>query len=70
MAARMRLTGLAASAMVASALAAVPAALPAASAHEGQPIQVQIQEQEPGAFLVQWRVPKTLPIEAMPARAE
>ena len=67
MAARTRLTGLAASAMVASALAAVPAALPAASAHEGQPIQVQIQEQEPGAFLVQWRVPKTLPIEAMPA---
>lgn len=43
------------------------ATLPAASAHEGQPIQVQIQEQEPGAFLVQWRVPKTLPVEAMPS---
>jgi len=58
---------MAAWAMIVSALAASPVALPAASAHEGQPIQVQIQEQEPGAFLVQWRVPKTLPIEAMPA---
>jgi hypothetical protein len=58
---------MAAWAMVVWALASPPVALPAASAHEGQPIQVQIQEQEPGAFLVQWRVPKTLPIEAMPA---
>ncbi|MCZ6478754.1 MAG: HupE/UreJ family protein [Gemmatimonadetes bacterium] len=38
-----------------------------ALAHEGQPVQVQIREQEPGVFLVQWRVPKVLPIDAMPA---
>jgi hypothetical protein len=65
--ARALLAVLAAGAMVVSALVTPPVVRAAASAHEGQPIQVQIQEQEPGAFLVQWRVPKTLPIEAMPA---
>lgn len=43
------------------------AAAAPAVAHEGQPVQVQIREQEPGVFLVQWRVPKVLPIDAMPA---
>jgi hypothetical protein len=65
--ARTLLAVLAAGAMVVSALVTPPVVRAVASAHEGQPIQVQIQEQEPGAFLVQWRVPKTLPIEAMPA---
>jgi hypothetical protein len=52
-----------------AALLLFPASLPAATALDGQPIQVQIQEQEPGAFLVQWRVPKIIPFEAMPALA-
>ena len=62
----MRRMLLSTSLLAAPALATSPAVLPAA-AHEGQPIQVQIHEQEPGAYLVQWRVPKTLPVEAMPA---
>ena len=37
-----------------------------ASADDVRPIQIQIREREPGAFLVQWRVPKLLPIQAMP----
>jgi hypothetical protein len=37
-----------------------------AYAHGLQPIQVQIKEREPGAFLVQWRTPKVLPAQAMP----
>ena len=47
----------------------LPASLPAAAALDGQPIQVQIQEQEPGVFLVQWRVPNIIPFEAMPTMA-
>ncbi len=35
-------------------------------AHEGQPIQVQITEREPGLFTAQWRVSRTIPLEAMP----
>ena len=31
-----------------------------------QPIGVQIREQEPNAFLVQWSVPQTYPVQAMP----
>jgi hypothetical protein len=38
-----------------------------ASADEVRPIQIQIREREPGAFLVQWRVPQLLPIQAMPS---
>jgi hypothetical protein len=41
-------------------------ALPAHS-HEGRPVNVQLREREPGLFLVQWQVPKALPIEAMPS---
>jgi hypothetical protein len=52
-----------------AAFLSFPASLPAAAALDGQPIQVQIQEQEPGAFLVQWRVPKIIPFEAMPTLA-
>jgi len=47
------------------ALAAVVLASPAA-ADDVRPIQIQIREREPNAFLVQWRVPKLLPIQAMP----
>ncbi len=36
-------------------------------AHEGRPVQVQIKEREPGAFLVQWRTPKLLPPQAIPS---
>ncbi|MGB5882005.1 MAG: HupE/UreJ family protein, partial [Thermoanaerobaculia bacterium] len=31
-----------------------------------QPVSVQIKEQEPGTFLVQWQVPKAIPYAAMP----
>jgi hypothetical protein len=37
-----------------------------AGAHEGRPVHVQITEREPGLFLVQWRVPTALPVQAMP----
>ena len=30
-------------------------------------MQVQIIEREPGSFLVQWRVPKVVPVGAMPS---
>jgi hypothetical protein len=46
-------------------LALVVVSVPAA-ADDVRPIQIQIREREPGAFLVQWRVPKLLPIQAMP----
>ncbi len=51
-----------------SVLAALAVAIIVAPAfgHEGRPVQVQIKEREPGAFLVQWRVPKVLPVQAMP----
>ncbi len=61
--ARRAVTWFAALLLSATGLAAAAPAL----AHEGQPVQVQIREQEPGVFLVQWRVPKVLPIDAMPA---
>ncbi len=32
-----------------------------------RPVHIQIKEREPGAFLVQWRVPKVIPIQAMPS---
>jgi hypothetical protein len=32
-----------------------------------RPVTVQIKEQEPGRFLVQWRVPRQLPARAIPA---
>jgi hypothetical protein len=35
--------------------------------HEGRPVNIQIKEREPGLFLVQWQVPKALPVEAMPS---
>jgi hypothetical protein len=47
------------------ALSAVMLASPAA-ADDVRPIQIQIREREPNAFLVQWRVPKLLPVQAMP----
>ncbi len=56
----------AASTLFGAALVSSPASLPAAATLDGQPIQVQIQEQEPGVFLVQWRVPNIIPFEAMP----
>lgn len=31
-----------------------------------QPVSVQLKEQEPNAFLVQWQVPQTFPVRAMP----
>lgn len=31
-----------------------------------QPINVQLREQEPNTFLVQWSVPQTYPVQAMP----
>jgi hypothetical protein len=31
-----------------------------------QPVSVQIKEQEPGTFLLQWQVPKAIPYAAMP----
>ena len=31
-----------------------------------QPVSVQIKEQEPGTFLIQWQVPKAIPYAAMP----
>jgi hypothetical protein len=37
-----------------------------ASADIVQPISVQLREQEPNAFLVQWQVPQTYPVRAMP----
>ena len=37
------------------------------AADDVRPIQIQIREREPGAFLVQWRVPQLLPIQAMPS---
>ena len=48
--------------LVAAGLLAGASAL----AHEGRPVQLQIKEREPGAFLVQWRAPKVLPIQAIP----
>ena len=45
---------------------AVTLASPPVAADDVRPIQIQIREREPGAFLVQWRVPKLLPIQAMP----
>ena len=36
------------------------------AAHEGRPVNVQLKEREPGTFLVQWMVPRALPIHAMP----
>jgi hypothetical protein len=43
-------------------------ALPAdvARGDDVRPVQVQLREQEPGMFLVQWQVPQLLPLEAMP----
>ena len=31
-----------------------------------QPVNVQLKEQEPNSFLVQWQVPQTFPVRAMP----
>jgi len=31
-----------------------------------RPVQVQIREQEPGTYLVQWQVPQLIPAQAMP----
>ena len=45
---------------------AITLASPPVAADDVRPIQIQIREREPGAFLVQWRVPKLLPIQAMP----
>ena len=39
----------------------------ASAADDVRPVQIQIQEQEPGTFLVQWQVPQVLPPQAMPA---
>lgn len=36
-------------------------------ADDVRPVQIQIKEREPGAYLVQWRVPKVLPPQAIPS---
>ena len=38
-----------------------------AQADDVRPVEVQVKEQEPGLFLVQWIVPKVLPPQAMPS---
>ncbi len=37
-----------------------------AAADDVPPVQVQLKEREPGAFLVQWFVPSVIPAQAMP----
>ena len=37
-----------------------------AAGDDVRPVQVQVREQEPGLFLVQWQVPKIIPIQATP----
>ena len=37
-----------------------------AAGDDVRPVQVQVREQEPGLFLVQWQVPKVIPIQATP----
>lgn len=39
---------------------------PSALADDVRPVQLQIQEQEPGTFLLRWQVPRVLPPRAMP----
>ena len=34
-----------------------------------QPVSVQIKEQEPGTFLLQWQGPKAIPYAALPDEA-
>ncbi len=51
--------------LVLSALAVAMAVAPAFG-DVTRPVHVQIKEREPGSFLVQWRVPKVLPVRAMP----
>jgi hypothetical protein len=36
------------------------------AADDVMPVNLQLREQEPGAFLVQWQVPKLIPVEATP----
>jgi len=36
------------------------------AADDVRPVQVQLREREPGVFLVQWQVPKLIPVEATP----
>ena len=31
-----------------------------------QPVNIQLEEQEPNAYLVQWQVPQTFPLQGMP----
>ena len=38
-----------------------------AGADDVRPVQIQIREQEPGTFLVEWQVPQVIPRQAMPA---
>ena len=51
--------------LVVSALAVAMAVAPAFG-DVTRPVHVQIKEREPGSFLVQWRVPKVIPVQAMP----
>jgi hypothetical protein len=56
--------GLNAVLLVAFALGSLPAP---ASADDVRPVQLQFREREPGAFLVQWRVPPQIPFRAIPS---
>ena len=44
----------------------IVATVGSAAGDDVRPVQVQLREQEPGVFLVQWQVPKVMPIEATP----
>jgi hypothetical protein len=48
-------------------LALVTLVARATLADDVRPVQVQVREQEPGTFLVQWQVPQLLPPQAMPS---
>ena len=40
--------------------------LQSGNAHDARPVYLQIQEKESGQLLVQWKVPRALPVYAMP----
>ena len=47
-------------------LLVIVATVGSAAADDVRPVQVQLREQEPGVFLLQWQVPKIIPIQATP----
>jgi hypothetical protein len=52
--------------MVAVLIAALFLSVTVVVADLVQPVNVQLKEQEPNSFLVQWQVPRTFPVRAMP----